>query len=397
MSQKRKFTDTGAYCVIQLCTWSFYSILLSFSGNILRTFDFSDSKISLFLGSAAVLSLCAQLTIGTLSGRYPDLHVSNILAGLGLTIIVGCLVVLSLGIPSPAVIAAYGLCCVAVHLIPPLSNGIAMDAIRRGSDTNYSLARGIGSLGYSIFAYITGMLVRSRGVMTVPVMGIISSLILISGVIWYSRCCLNRLPPHAVESGGSKKVRRDSGFLKRHPNYVIFLCATFLLQVSHATVNNFMFQIVQHKGGSAAVQGTAAAVCALSEVPVIFLFPLMLKKLRCGGWLQLAALGMLLKPIGTLLALTPQTLYLAQATQLVGYGLFAISSVNFAESLVGKGESIQAQSFLGSATTAGTIAALFSGGVICQYLGVNAMLLISFSLALLGMLCILYAVAKNKN
>ena len=75
MSMSRKFSETGAYSLMQICTWSFYSILLSFSGNILRHFGFSDSRISLFLGSAAVLSLCVQLLVGTLSGKYPNLQV----------------------------------------------------------------------------------------------------------------------------------------------------------------------------------------------------------------------------------------------------------------------------------------------------------------------------------
>lgn len=398
MSLKPRFAENSAYSLMQICTWSFYSILLSFSGNILRSFGFSDSKISLFLGSAAVLSLCVQLLIGNLSGKYPDLQVSNILIGLGSMIVLGCLVIRLGAAPVYAAIAAYGLCCVAVHLIPPLTNGVGMDAIRRGAGTNYSLARGIGSLGYSIFAYITGSMVQRHGVMAVPVIGAVSALMLIGGTLWYKGCCLRHLPPH--EGGpqqSSKKSRRDSGFLKKHPSYLIFLIATFLLQVSHASVNNFMFQIVQHKGGTAAMQGTAAAVCAFSEIPVIFLFPLLLKKRGCGQWLKLAACGMLLKPMGTLLAASPATFYLAQATQLVGYGLFAISSVTYAESMVGKGESVQAQSFLGSATTSGTIAALFSGGVLCQYLGVDAMLMISFGLALAGSTCIIYAVSRNKG
>lgn len=398
MGRIHKFSQNSAYSLMQICTWSFYSILLSFSGNILRSFDFTDSQISLFLGSAAVVSLCVQLLIGNLSGKYPDLQVSNILIGLGAMIVLGCFVVRQGAAPVILIIGAYGLCCVAVHLIPPLTNGVGMDAIRRGSGTNYSLARGIGSLGYSVFAYITGSMVERYGVMAVPVVGCVSALMLIGGTLWYKGCCLNQLPPHLAENTqSSKKGSRDSGFLKKHPSYLIFLIATFLLQVSHASINNFMFQIVQHKGGTAAMQGTAAAVCAFSEIPVIFLFPLLLKKLGSGQWLMLAACGMLLKPLGTLLALSSATFYMAQATQLVGYGLFAISSVTYAESMVDKGESVQAQSFLGSATTSGTIAALFSGGVLCQYLGVNAMLMISFGLALAGSACIIYAVSRNKG
>lgn len=393
---KREFSKgTFYYSLLQISTWSFYSILLSFSGNVLHALGFTDSRISLLLGSASLLALIAQLAIGELSGRYPRLRVSAILTGLGLVMLICALLMRFAPLPALAAAAAYGLCCVTVHLFPPLSNGLGMDAIRRGADTNYSLARGLGSLGYSIFAYITGMLVRSRGELVVPVMAAISACILLFSVFMYRRSTVDALPA-ATAGSEVKKPRRDSAFLRKYPRFALFLVGSVLLQIGHALINNFMFQIMQYKNGGADYQGIAAAVCALSELPVMFLFPLMLKKLRCDIWLRIAALGMSVKSLTTFLAPTPAAACAAQASQLIGYGLWAISSVNYAELLVDKGESVQAQSYLGASVTGGTLIGLYSGGVLCDLVGVGNMLLISLGFALAGGFTVLFTAQTTR-
>lgn len=396
MIKKNSGPVTFYYALLQISTWSFYAILMSFSGNVLRHFGFDDSHISLLLGIASVLALGGQLVIGELGGRYPNLKVSYILIGLGLTMLFGSLVVRFSPLPVFVSVVAYGMCCVIVHLVPHLANALGMDAIRRGSPTNYSLARATGSLGYSIFAYLTGALVKARGVMAVPLVAASSALLLIFSVILYKRCAIDHLPELGLEELPEKKKGRDGAFLRKYPRFALFLVGAVFLQISHGLINNFMFQIMQHKNGTAAQQGIAAAVCAFSEIPIMLAFPFMLRKLHCDRWLRLASMCMLLKPLGTLLAASPQTVYIAQATQLLGYGLYAISSVNYAEMLVEKGESVQAQSYLGTSVTGGALIALFSGGVLCQHLGVNAMIFISCICAVVGGIFVLLTAQKTK-
>lgn len=396
MIDRKSASATFFYALLQISTWSFYAILMSFSGNVLRHFGFDDSHISLLMGMASLLALGGQLIIGELGGKYPNLKVSYILIGLGIVMLLGSLVVRFSPLPVFVSVIAYGLCCVIVHLVPHLANALGMDAIRRGSPTNYSLARATGSLGYSFFAYLTGTLVKSRGVMAVPLVAASSALILICSVFLYKRCAVDHLPEIAPEEMPKKKKGRDGAFLRKYPRFALFLVGAVFLQIAHGLINNFMFQIMQHKNGTAAQQGIAAAICAFSEIPIMLSFPFLLRKLHCDRWLRIAAMCMLLKPLGTLLAGSPQTVYIAQATQLVGYGLYAISSVNYAELLVEKGESVQAQSYLGTSVTAGSLIALFSGGVLCQHLGVSAMIFISCACSLLGGLFVVFTAQKTR-
>ena len=372
---------TLPYALLQITTWSFYAILLSFSGNVLRDFGFTDSHISLFLGIAALLSFGIQLLIGKLTAKIPQLKVSSILFLLGLLMLGGNILVRCSFLPKSVAVAAYGLACMIVHLLPALTNGIGMDAIKRGSPTNYSLARGMGSLGYSLFAYVTGFLVRIHGSGTVPVIAGLSAAFLLLSTFWYHYIAVRPLPPSVRTDISAQK---GASLLRRYPEFLFFLAGNVLLQFSHSLIGNFMFQIISAKNGTAAEQGIATAICAIVELPIMFGFPFIVKRIQCKTWVRLSGLCILAKPLFIFLTSSPAGVYAAQASQMLGYGLFTISSVNYIELLVEKGESVQAQNFLGASITAGSLMALFSGGFLCQYFGVHILALTSCCCALTG-------------
>ena len=143
------------------------------------------------------------------------------------------------------------------------------------------------------------------------------------------------------------------------------------------------------------MMGIATSLSSLVELPIMFGFAWMLRKLRCYKWVKLAAFAMALKPLIILFAGSPEGIYLAQATQGIGYGLWVIASVNYAEKVVGAGESIRAQSYHGATTTISTVVALSVGGVMIEHLGVQFMVAISLACSLIGSVIVLFATQKT--
>ena len=120
----------------------------------------------------------------------------------------------------------------------------------------------------------------------------------------------------------------------------------------------------------------------------------MLKMLRCDKWVKIAGFAMALKPLLILLSGSPLGIYAAQMTQGIGYGLWVIASVNYAERIVDAGESIRAQSYHGATTTISTVVALSVGGVLIDYLGVQFMVTVSLVCSLIGAVIVLFATEK---
>lgn len=391
--KQNKWNCTISYTMLQIATWGFYAVVMAFSSNVLYAFHFTDSQISLLLGISTVAAFVLQLVLAELISRWRSLKVYMVLLSLGAVMLVGNLLVLMPRMPAPVAVAAYATACMVLQMIPSFTNAIGMDAIERGSATNYSIARGMGSFGYSVLAYVTGFLVREQGVQVVPGVAAATAVVMIVSIIWYHMAAERDLPDIGA---AKKKVDRKVGFLRQYPRYALFLLASILLQFSHNLLSSFMFQIMMVKNGTAAEQGVSAAISALVELPVMFFFPVMMRKLRCDKWVRFAGLAMAVKAIGILLATNPYGVYIAQATQMIGYGLLTIASVNYARLVVGLGESVRAQSYLGSTGTVGSFAALATGGVICQYWGAQTMVLVSLILSLAGGLMILFTAQKTE-
>ena len=391
--KQNKWNCTISYTMLQIATWGFYAVVLAYSSNVLYSFQFTDSRISLLLGISTVVAFVLQLVLAELVTRWRNLKVYMVLLILGAVMLVGNLMAAMPQMNKALAVGAFAVGCMVLQMIPSFTNAIGMEAIERGSTTNYSIARGMGSLGYSVLAYATGILVRQWGVEVVPGVAVGVAVMMVISVIWYHLAAEQNLPDLGP---AKKKTDHRGGFLRQYPRFAIFLVAVTLLQFSHNLVSSFMFQIMLVKNGTAAEQGIATAICALVELPVMFFFPYMMRKLRCDKWVRIAGLAMALKGIGILLATNPYGVYIAQATQMVGYGLLTIASVNYARLVVGLGESVRAQSYLGSTGTVGSFAALSTGGVICQYWGAQAMVLVSLVLALAGGLMILLTAQKTE-
>lgn len=391
---KQKYNATAAYTMLQIATWGFYAVILSFSSNVLYDFGFLDSQISILLGISTAVSFVMQLAAAELVSRRPGIRVFGIMAVLGCVMILGNLVVWMPGMPAWLAIGAFAVACMILQMLPSLANAMGMDAIKRGSPTNYSIARGMGSLGYSVLAYVTGILVRSRGSRMVPVMGGACAVILTAAVVWYHFAGERGLP-EPVKTPGTQTG--GHGFLGQYPRFTVFLVGSVFLQFSHNLLSNFMYQIMLVKNGGAGEQGTATAICALVELPVMFFFPLLMRKIRCDKWVRFASLFITVKALGIFLAATPYGVYAAQATQMLGYGLYTISSVNYAEMVVGRGESVRAQSYLGATSTVGGLLASATGGIICQYFGAQIMVLVSLAAGLAGGITIALTAQKTKE
>lgn len=391
---KQKYNATAAYTMLQIATWGFYAVILSFSSNVLYDFGFLDSQISILLGISTAVSFVMQLAAAELVSRRPGIRVFGIMAVLGCVMILGNLVVWMPGMPAWLAIGAFAVACMILQMLPSLANAMGMDAIKRGSPTNYSIARGMGSLGYSVLAYVTGILVRSRGSRMVPVMGGACAVILTAAVVWYHFTGERGLP-EPVKTPGTQTG--GHGFLGQYPRFTVFLVGSVFLQFSHNLLSNFMYQIMLVKNGGAGEQGTATAICALVELPVMFFFPLLMRKIRCDKWVRFASLFITVKALGIFLAATPYGVYAAQATQMLGYGLYTISSVNYAEMVVGRGESVRAQSYLGATSTVGGLLASATGGIICQYFGAQIMVLVSLAAGLAGGITIALTAQKTKE
>ena len=286
-------------------------------------------------------------------------------------------------------IGCYFIACSLLQALPGIGNTIGMEAIEAGSPTAYSVARGMGSLGYSIFAYVTGLLVASMGIRMVSYLGLVVSAIMLAGLFLYSS---------EIRTGSAASVTKEArsgGFFRQNKAFFIFLIGAVFLCINHNLITCFLYRIMLFKQGTAADQGLAAGISAIVEVPIMFLFPYIAKRIPCKALVCFSGLWFAVKSLCCFIVSTPGGMFVASALQIFSWGLYSIAAVDHVSKLVPAGETVRAQSYLASAAPIGGFISMLCGGFILDSLGVQALLLISTVCGLIGAAFILVSVIKK--
>lgn len=386
----KKLQINISFILVLLGTWGMYAIVLGFATNFLGgVCGLQSYQISLVLGASAAAACALQVAIGEIVSRIEKLQMHSVL--LLASILMLCGLTLMHLQPGPVLtIGGMILACTVLQTIPGIVTSMAIDGMARGLPLHYNMTRGFGSISYGLSAALTGRLLAGIGPEVIPVYSGILGLLLAGATLWFYFSGTRHLPGFTRE----KRQKLDTGFLKAHPLFLLLLLGGTLLCVSHFLVGSFVQLIIEAKGGGQNEQGIATAITSVCSLPITFSFTFLMQKIKVRRMAQLGALMVMAKPIGLLLSVSPPGVYLAMATQMLGYGLYEISMVNYLAEIMEPEEAVRVQSYLSATMSAGSVAAMFAGGMLCQFLGVQAMVAISGAFALAGACTVLLWMRK---
>lgn len=385
----QKLRATAPYALLQAMTWGIYAVLLTYSSNFLINRGFNGNGISLILGVSTAVSIVLQLFLAEQISRHPKLRAYRISLAVSVVLLLGCAFLFAKGMTA---VLAFVLACVLFQCMPALVNAMGVDAMEKGAPINYGLARGAGSLGYSLLAYGVGLLVTKHGTSVIAVVACIVVGVMVASVFWFHGDVERELPETEKKTAPTKQ----RGFLRSHKLFTLLLAGSVLLMFSHNLVSNFSLQIMQTKGGGATEQGTTNAIAAMMELPAMFLFIYFLRLMRCEKWVKLSGIFFAVKVLAMLLAPSVEWVYAAQLFQCCGYALYTVSSVYYVENMI-PGEAVRAQSYLASSHSVGSLLAMSTGGVLCEQLSAQAMMVVSIAAAVLGTVIVMCAVTRQNK
>ncbi len=383
------------YAVIQIMVWGGFGLILCYCSNFMKSMDFADSHVSIVLGTGTGVSVLVQLLLAEFMHRCKALNTALMLVLQGLFLLAAGLLMLQ---KVNLMWGAVGICvaCVVVQTIPSLANALATEREQKGQSVNYPIARGLGSLAYSLISFLAGQLIGKTGIVAIPVLTL-----LVGGVLCLAAVCF----ASTSDKGSRQETDRDSfdpekdreevgrGFFKKYPYLIVFLMGSILLYTNHSFVSTFMQQIMSAKGGGAGQQGIAIAISGLMELPAMFGFAFLLKKAPCAKWLGISCICFVIKAVLTLIAPNALGVYVAQIFQMGGFAAYQVGSVEYIGSVMEAEDAVRGQTYLAATLTAGSLIAFCVGGFICQYAGVSVMLTAAVVLALLGSLLVFRSMA----
>ena len=377
---------TLSYALQQMLLWAQYGCLFSYANPYLtEQLGLSDSNAGLILGLATGISFLLQPVLAAVvEKRGLNTRMICILAA----VVNGASSLAVMLIPRGATVF-FAVACVTLQILPSFSNAMGMEALRKGWEINFALARGVGSVAFGVSAKIMAVLIRFRGNQSVVLGGAV-----IAGLFFLMTL---RLPKTEREEEKEKPWEEKKSFFRREPRFFLLILASVFLYVGHNALCNCMFRVAQYKLGGAdidratALQGSALLVAAVAELPTMFFFTKLVKRVRCDIWLCLSCCFMTLKLFLTWFLPGEWGLILAQTTQLGGYALYAVASVYYVGTVVQKADVVKGQTYLGASNTLGCLIAYVVGGVLIDTMGTAVMLAVCLSLSVAGTLLMFFA------
>ena len=383
----KKLQANVSYSLVHASMWGMYAVIIYFAKTFLSAQDLSDAQCSLVLGITAAASVFLNIGVSEIIKRTQKIKLYVA------TMALAALILLGLGgmFMESKVLALSGICLVLtlLQLAPGMCNSLGMDAIAKGAPATYAVARGIGSVAFATISLCAGNLIDRFGTAAVPVVGGIMAAILIVMVLWFHLCAEKGLP-EVVAQPLQKAEKPKDNFLTKNPMFTLFLLGASLMNISHYYLVVFLSDVTEALQLGSNVVGTAAAISTYVELPIMLGFAFLTRKMRCNTWLKISCFMFLAKCLGVTFAQDAWGIYLAHATQILGYGLYAIASVTYAGEVMGKKDAVRAQSYLAGTISIGNVVAMFTGGL----MNVNTMMWVSTACAAVGAVVVLISAKK---
>lgn len=362
------------YALLQSALWGGYGVVNVYASRYLLGAGLSNTQAGLAIGAATTLSLLLQPAITALvDSRKVTLR--------GALVSLGGVMAVCLGLAPFAAwtwlrVLVFSLANVALAVMPAFVNALGMVGSHEGLEINFGVTRGAGSLSYGIFTQIANWLITLWGDQSVPVLGLLLAL----GVAALSA----RFPAGGVPERKEKPTGM-AAFFRENPRFTAFLLGSTLLMTGHSALGTSMYQVAAYKGNADA-QGTALMIAAVLELPVMFLYSRMRSLRGNRVWVKLSAVFLVLRLALCLVLPGVSGIYAAQLAQMLGYALFAVSTVYYADEVVPEKDVVKAQAYLGATSTIGSLVASFGAGALMDAVGVGMMLAIFTAIAAAGAL-----------
>lgn len=392
----RQRNATVPYAFVHMMLWALYGFLFSYANPYLTNrLHMSDTAAGLVLGIATGIAFLLQPILTAVVDRT-KLNVRHVSVFCALFTTVSAMLTL-LPVGKTTTMLLFAAACVSLQTLPSFANALGMEGIRSGQKINFGLARGLGSVFFGLGCRIAAPLIAEFGMHAVPASGAICAAFLALAVLTF---------PHGDRLAVQESTRPTSAkeFFRENPKFIGLLIGVVLLYIGHNALSNCMYRIAQSKLAAGAdeaaitdVQGTALMIAAVVELPMMFLFTRLVKKVRCDIWLILSAVFMTLRLILTLLLPAATGLYLAQLAQMLGYALFAVASVYYVGTVVSKRNVVKGQTYLGSGNTLGCLLAYVLCGTLIDLIGVEKMLITGVVLSVIGLAFTIFSTERVKE
>lgn len=396
---------TIQYAFVQGGYWASFCATYGFATVFLISRGFNASQIGVAIAVANVMAVFLQPTFATIadSSKKISLHALTILLTVAALVLFGLLFFTSNFFIATA--ALFVLTNAVSQTVQPLINAVSFYYINRGANMNFGLPRSMGSMAYAIVSTILGYLVEDYGSNVIIGAGIIIFAIIAIALFSMPKV-LENTEAEVMSTDSSEAIAAETSeenneakesifaFFKRYKMFSVALLGSTCIFIFHFSTNNYMLQIAENIGGTAATMGTALSIAAAFEIPTMMFSSKIMEKIKYNYLLILSGFFFCVKAVIYLMAANVGMLYFSQCFQMISYAFYIPASVFFVNATMSESDKVKGQAIMTGTTTLGGVIGSLVGGVIIDSAGVRTLLWVGLVFAICG--AVLFFVSARK-
>lgn len=375
------------YSLVQALYWMSSCTLGGFAAVYLQYRGLSNTLIGVVVGGGACLSMGMQPLAAQITEEIPFLTVKKMIQLL-IICMAGLYAVLTFApLSVTGVMAVYMMMNTLNSCMPPFLSAMGMEFINRGHYLNFGLSRGLGSICFAFCAAALGFVIEKLypgilGYIYVVIAALLLTAVSFMEDLGNERKTVKKQIRQNMDVGMFQIAMGDPVFLR-------LMIGFFLTNISNAAVSTYMVNIVRNLGGTDSTLGIANFVSAASEMPVMLLFGLMMKRSNCLKLLKVSAVFFVIKPMILLSAGNLAAALMGFGLQGLSFGLFTPAAVYYVNNAIPprmrvKGQAVFSMITSGAAVCGGNLL----GGWLQDMFGLRMMLGVCVMTAFAGMLVV---------
>ncbi len=367
------------YVLLHCAYWGSFCVFGAYAALFLGAKGISAGSTGVLLAATSGLTAVCQPVVAARADRGGKFSLKELTILLAAVSFLSTLVLIFAGRGRWLIGGLFCLAFAAIQIMQPLITSIGMYYINRGENVNYGLARGIGSAAYAAASTITGVLTAAWGAGMVPVAACaLGGALALLAVSFHIEMPRQETGADGVAAGGYMALLREN------PRFGALLVGVAALFTFHFISNTYMYQIVENVGGTSSQMGIATSIAAVCELPVMFLFTRIAKRIPVRKLLRLAGFMWFVKSVGLFFCGSVTGIYLNQILQFGAFGLYVPAGVYYSNSIMREENKVKGQAMLTIAFTIGSILGNLLGGLLIDWSGVRTMLLCGIPFTAVG-------------
>ncbi len=384
------------YFSLQSLFWMTYCMVVGFSVTYLLSCGYSNSEAGYILASANICALVLQPFFADLADRSKKINAMTIFL-ISISIIFVCSIGLFfISVRSVILTLIYVVMITLANAVIAFLTSVQFLMDPSKTKINFGLCRAGGSLFFAILSAAMGILIERIGMKSIPTALFIITFLIIILCIYITRHRIHT----TYESTNDLTDQKSSTllvFFKLNPKFMILSIAMLFIYYAHAFITNFTISIVRNVGGDHREMGYLIAFMALMELPGMIGFKEISQRFKVSSLLLFSMMMFSAKAIIVWLSPSLMTLTFGFALQVVSFALYIPASVQYANIIIDKKDTVKAQMMFNLMQTGGAVFSSIIGGWLIDFSGISHALLVGAILSCIGTMIAFTGIQNTKG